>query len=134
MSDILLGRNLILSVNGQALAAAKSCQVRIKIDTIEVSSPTSSKGRTYRPGRMEWEITATKFVTSVRLDAGVLGKTVSVSFGLRDDDAATGIAATDNISGQALITQWDCTAAVGNLASGSFRFKGQGDITLSPTS
>jgi uncharacterized protein YaiE (UPF0345 family) len=48
---IILGNNIIIYENGVAIAAAKSCEIQVECDTLEVSSPDSSDWRDYIAGR-----------------------------------------------------------------------------------
>ena len=51
------GRNIIIYEGGVAIAAAKSCEIRIQCDAEEVSSPDNGEWRDYIKGRKAWEIT-----------------------------------------------------------------------------
>ena len=55
---ILQGRNLIVSVDGTAIAAAKSCALNIKADKDEVSSPTTGIWKTFIGKRKSWSVEA----------------------------------------------------------------------------
>lgn len=54
---IIQGKDLIVTANGSVIAAAKSCSLKVQSDTLEVSSPTQGKYRTFIPERMSWSIT-----------------------------------------------------------------------------
>lgn len=130
MSDIILGRDLIVAVDDRAIAAAKSCQVRIRCEAIEVSSPTRGRGREYRAGRMEWEVSVGTLVTAIAASASMVGKAVTVAFGIRDEANADSIDADERVSGRAIVTEWDSSGAVGNIATGSFKFRGNGELSI----
>ena len=53
---ILQGRNLIIKMNGQAIAAAKSCTIDVSAMKIEVSGPTSGEYEEYMAGRKSWSV------------------------------------------------------------------------------
>jgi len=53
---IIQGKDLIVTANGSVIAAAKSCSLKVQSDTLEVSSPTQGKYRTFIPERMSWSV------------------------------------------------------------------------------
>ena len=66
------GKNLILKVNGTAVAAAKSCSIDTKCDLLEVSSPSDGAWRRFWVGRKEWSVSCSYLLTYENL-TGVLG-------------------------------------------------------------
>ena len=54
---ILHGENLMISVDGSVLAASKSCNVDVDVDTIKVSSPTDGSWEHSIAGRKSWKVT-----------------------------------------------------------------------------
>ena len=65
------GKNLILKVNGTAVAAAKSCSIDTKCDLLEVSSPSDGAWRRFWVGRKEWSVSCSYLLTYENL-TGVL--------------------------------------------------------------
>ena len=63
--SILQGRNLIVKVDGVAIAAAKSCEINIDVDTQEVANAQSGIWRKYMFGRGGWNITTNQLVTTI---------------------------------------------------------------------
>lgn len=55
---MLKGNDLILSLVGTRLAAAKGCSVDRNVDTIEVCSPTDGAARNFVPTTTSWSISA----------------------------------------------------------------------------
>ena len=123
---IIHGRNLILKIGNAAIAGAKSCELTVNCDEIEISSPNSSQWRDFVAGRKYWEVTCNHLVVTtssslpVKSNTAMVGSKVTLSF----DSGQTG----DTISGQALVRTWKVTATVGNLAQGSFVFRGCGSL------
>ena len=120
MSDIIHGRNLIVSVGGEALAAAKSCELDIKADTIEVSDSAQGSFKTFIGGRKSWSVSCGCLVLAVGVNVSMLGSTVTLTFGVDND----------TVSGDAIVTGWKCSGAWGNLANGSFSFQGSGELSV----
>ena len=114
------GRNLIVKVNGVAVAAAKSCSLRVENSEIEVSSPTAGSWRQFIAGRNSWVVSTGHLVLAVKSSVTLVGTMVTLSFEVADS--------TDKVSGSALVKQWDVSGAVGNLAQGSFQFTGSGAL------
>ena len=54
--DAILGKNLIVSVNGTAIAGAKSCRLQISGENIERASATNATWREFIAGRKTWTV------------------------------------------------------------------------------
>lgn len=59
---VIHGRDLIVTANGMAIAAAKSCELQVSCDDIEISSPTSGQWREFIANRKEWAVTTNHLV------------------------------------------------------------------------
>ena len=106
-----------------AIAAAKSCTIITRADTIENSSPASGTARTFVPGRTSWEVTVSTLVLSI---SGIIlrrGQTYTLSWKERNETFYTAY------MGTAICTEAQIVGSEGNLAQGSIRFLGSGDIT-----
>ena len=123
---MLHGRDLILSINGVAVAGAKSCEVSVSSGSTEVSSPTDGQWRHYIADRKEWSVTC-----------GVLFVDDSQTHPLTDPKAMVGTEVTlrtamrdgsDYLQGSAIVTAWRVTGTVGNLMQGTFSFRGNGSL------
>lgn len=119
MSNYIKGTDLIVTVDGTAIAAAKSCDIDISSETIEVSSPSQGTYKHYIAGRKTWTVTTNHLVLAVGNNAAMVGTTVTLVFGVEG---------SDTITGTAVVTKWKCTGTRGNLAQGSFQFQGTGAI------
>ena len=117
---IIHGKNLILKVNGVAVAGARSCELTVQAEEIEVSSASQGRWREFIAGRKEWTMSCSQLVSEIENNADMVGQTVSVSFVVKGT--------SDYLNGVAIVTQWTCTGTIGNLSQGSFRFRGTGDI------
>lgn len=84
MSEIIHGRNLIIKLDGKAIAAAKSCDIQIQTDMIEVSSPTAGRYRKYIAGRTDWSVNTSHLVVSPLADLQMTGKEYDLTFMVRD--------------------------------------------------
>ena len=118
----LQGNNLIIYVDGVAVAAAKSCTVTMEVGSID----TAGSGRTKAsmPTVKDWSVKTSVLVTSLNGHFALSGK-VRLSVGVRDGN---GELTTDRMTGEAIVTSANVSAAVGNLVQGSFSFKGTGAL------
>lgn len=62
---ILHGENLIISVDGSVLAASKSCNVDVDVDTIKVASPTDGAWEHSIAGRKSWKVTTNHLLPNI---------------------------------------------------------------------
>lgn len=117
----LQGNNLIIYVDGVAVAAAKSCTVTMEVGSIE----TAGSGRTKAsmPTVKDWSVKTSVLVTSLNGHFALSGK-VRLSVAVVDNGEAT----TDRMTGEAIVTNANVSAAVGNLVTGNFSFKGTGAL------
>ena len=117
---IIHGRNLILKVNGVAVAGARSCELTVQAEEIEVSSASQGRWREFIAGRKEWTLSCSQLVSEIEDSVDMVGATVEVKFEVRDT--------LDYVYGTAIVTQWTCTGTIGNLSQGSYRFRGTGFV------
>jgi predicted secreted protein len=109
------------------IAMAKSCTVSMKADVMEKTSATSSRAKEFIAGRTEWEMSLDHLVPSnsnAALDTLLMAGeeyTVSVVLG--------GARKT----GKAICQQAELRGAVGGLATGSVKFKGNGELSTPST-
>lgn len=125
--SVLLGHNLLVIMNGTAIAASKSCQITRNCDAKEISSPSSAQARDYIAGRTGWRVTV-NILGGVGIEDKLLdvGSVVTLRFKERNRTSYT--------EGSALITQFDVVATEGNISTGTFSFLGKGELTaVTPT-
>ena len=98
---ILKGKNLIIKAGGVAIAAAKSCSVKIQAKTIETSSPTDGKWEHSIVRRKAWSVSTNHLVTSIAEAAAMVGTTVILDIQLN----ATGKAFNGFVNGVSVYPQ-----------------------------
>ena len=125
---IYQGRNLIIKLGGTAIAAAKTCSVKVDAQTIEVSSPTDGQWEHCIAGRKSWlvsvgtlVIASTNSSTPLKDDVGRVGQTYTLSFECSE-------LSNDKLQGSALCKTFDVQGNVGALAQGNFTFQGSGPL------
>ena len=117
------GNNILIYVNGAAVAGTKSNEVQTNRELIEIASPTSGEWREFITGRKDWGFTVSWLVSShadieqLLLSAGVV--TVRI----------VGRGETLGLTGSAIVQTCRMTFTRGNLAQGSLQLKGSGPLT-----
>lgn len=122
---VIHGRKLIIKVNGTAIAGAKSCEVNVSGEDIEVSGATQGTWREFIAGREEWSVSCGHLIPAVGTPLRTHAQMVNTVVTLTIESDMDG----DVLTGQALVKQWKATGALGNLAQGAFTFKGTGPLT-----
>ena len=117
----LQGNNLIIYVDGVAVAAAKSCTVTMAVGSIDTAGSRRTKAS--MPTVKDWSVKTSVLVTSLNGHFALNGK-VRLSVAVVDGGEPT----TDRMTGEAIVTNANVSAAVGNLVQGSFSFKGSGAL------
>jgi predicted secreted protein len=121
---VIHGRKIIVKVGGTAIAGAKSCEISIKGDQIETASPTTGEWRDFIAGRKEWSVTCGHLIpasgTPLKSNAAMVNTVVTLTI----ETDMTG----DTLTGQAIVETWKASGTVGNLATGTFQFKGKGAL------
>lgn len=121
---VIHGKNLIIKVDGTAIAGAKSCEISVDGEQIETASPDTGTWRTFLAGRKEWSVTCGHLIpasgTPLKTEAGMVNTTVTLT--IQSDMNG------DTMTGQAIVKTWNASGSVGNLAQGSFKFLGNGAL------
>jgi len=116
------GNNILIYVNGAAVAGTKSNEVQSNRELIEIASPTSGEWREFITGRKDWGFTISWLVSShqdieqLLLDVGVV--TVRI----------LGRGQSLGLTGKAIVQSCKMTFTRGNLAQGSLQLKGSGPL------
>lgn len=121
----VLGNNIIVYMNGQAIAGTKSDEIQVESDTIEIASATDQEWTHYISGRKSWSLTVGWLVLANQDVRKMLlaGSVVTIKIKGRGESDANGV------TGAAILKTVKVTATRGNLAQGSFAFVGNGPLT-----
>jgi len=121
---VIHGRKIIVKVGGTAIAGAKSCEISIKGDQIETASPTTGEWRDFIAGRKEWSVTCGHLIPAIGTPLKSNAAMVNTVVTLIIETDMTG----DTLTGQAIVETWKASGTVGNLATGTFQFRGKGAL------
>lgn len=139
MGNILLGTDLMLFKDNQALAVATSCKFTISANALDTSSKDHGKWTSKQAGKLSWNATSdnlfvlTDYTTLV--NAMISRAEVEIQFssvtgkedGLGESDSWT--PNKDGYKGKAIITSIDVNASDGENATYTVSFEGTGALT-----
>ena len=119
------GNNIIITKGGTAIAATKSHEIQSECELIEISGPSQGSWREYLAGRKNWSVNVNYLLlennrNNVR-DVLQVGNSVTLVIKDRTNSYS--------VTGTAICTQCKQTYTRGNLAVGSFTFKGTGALS-----
>jgi predicted secreted protein len=116
------GNNILIMVDGAAIAGTKSNEMQVGAEMIEIASPTNGDWSAFISGRKEWSVTSNWLVTAVPdiKRALRIGATVTIRI--------IGRGQTKGLAGTAIVQKCAQQYVRGNLASGSFSFQGSGPL------
>ena len=114
------GRNLVILKDGAAIAAAKSCDVSMDVDTKEISTPASSQDKIFIASRHGWSVYVSVLVTQLEGMLLEVGETFTLTFT---------IDGTTVMSGEAFGNEVEIEAQRGNIIQGGISFKGTSSLT-----
>ena len=114
------GRNLVILKDGVAIAAAKSCDVSMDVDTKEISTPASSQDKIFIAARHGWSVSVSVLVTQLEGMLLEVGETYTLTFA---------IDSTTVMSGEAFVNEVEIEAQRGNIIQGGISFKGTSSLT-----
>ena len=121
----VLGNNIIVFMNGQAIAGTKSDEIQVESDTIEIASETDQDWVHRIAGRKSWSLTVGWLVLANQDVRKVLLADSVVTIKIK----GRGESDSNGVTGSAILKTVKITATRGNLATGSFAFVGNGPLT-----
>lgn len=119
------GNNIIVLMDGVAIAAAKSCTITKRVEAIETGNSVDGRAKSYIPGLREWSVSVRALVTSMPDFFANPGQSVRLSIAVRDN---YGEYTADRVTGDAIIESAKITGTVGNLATAEVKFLGTGAL------
>ena len=120
------GNDILVLMNGTAVAHARTSEIQVDGEVIEISSPSQGQWREFLAGRKEWALTL-GYLVFANSDVQRLldvGSTVTLLIKGRGAADSTGL------TGTAIIKTAKQTYTRGNLVAGSFAFQGSGPLSI----
>lgn len=139
----VLGKDVMLFVNGKAIALATSCKLSSSSETIDTQSKDSGIWTEKDIKKLSWSMSSENLFSAdenvngydVLFDLYLKRQPVSVKFGIAADAGENEVPAdgwtppTAPYSGKALITSLELNAPDGDKATFSANFEGTGPLT-----
>ena len=123
-----LGKNIIVQIqsgqNWVAVGAARTDEIQVDGEQIEIASKTSGKWRQFLAGRNTWSVQTSYLVTAASDIRELLKVNTTVRLRIGGSTMATG----DYLTGYAIIKTQKLTAPIGGLANGTIVFLGNGAL------
>lgn len=123
-----LGKNIIVQIqsgqNWVAVGAARTDEIQVDGEQIEIASKTSGKWREFLAGRNTWSVQTSYLVTAASDIRELLKVNTTVRLRIGGSTMATG----DYLTGYAIIKTQKLTAPIGGLANGTIVFLGNGAL------
>jgi predicted secreted protein len=123
-----LGNNIIVQIqsgqNWVAVGAARTDEIQVDGEQIEIASKTSGKWREFLTGRNTWSVQTSYLVTAASNIRELLKVNTTVRLRIGGSTMATG----DYLTGYAIIKTQKLTAPIGGLANGTIVFLGNGAL------
>ena len=82
---ILQGRNLVIKADGVAIAAAKSCSVKVSVNKIPVASASNPQWEYSRLDKKSWSVSTNQLVMSLVKSYQMVGTTITLDVQLTGD-------------------------------------------------
>lgn len=132
------GRNLIVAIDGVAVAGAKSCKLQLSQDFIEACAPDSGRVHEKIPTTYDWSVSVDCLVPNSTLSVSLKDKLIAGTKCLLTFTDGSG----DNRAGFVYIKSCDESGNIGSLATFSasfestgplYKYSAQQSITLSDT-
>ena len=122
----ILGKNLKIMkpVSGgysPIIAMAKTCEISVAGDQIEVSSPNNGQWRYYLASRKGWKVSVGYLLSSGSFPTEAEMVNTTVTIVVTDGNV--------RMQGSAIVKSWTGNGAVGGLSQGSFQFLGNGPLS-----
>ena len=118
------GRNLIVALDGVAVAGAKSCSLQLSQNFIEACAPNSGRVHEKRPTTYEWSVSVDCLVPNSNLPVSLKDKLIAGTKCLLTFTDGDG----DNRAGFVYVKSCDENGPVGSLATFNASFESSGAL------
>lgn len=120
------GNDILVYMNGVPVAGARSAEVRVDGELVEVAAATQGDWREFMAGRKEWDVQVNHLVLANADIQKLIQVLQKVTLLIKGRNAAN----TTGLIGQAYIQTAKQTYTRGALIQGSFSFKGTGPLSV----
>jgi len=124
LSNLVLGKDIKVYIGTSPIAYATSHTLSVNGEEIDTSSKDSGGWKTSLTGQLSWQVTSDSLLSKATGDTSF--KTLYAS--MIEKEPVT-LKIGDMLTGSAIITSLEQTAANGEVATCSVTFSGQGELT-----
>ena len=117
-----LGNNILVYLNGTAIAGTKVNEIQIDCETIEITNTSSAQWRKFVAGRKTWTVSTSFLVLASADIKKVLESGTIFTLQIRDRQGSA------ILQGQAILKTSKMSFPKAALATGSFTFQGSGEL------
>lgn len=121
---MILGRNLIVSIDGVPVAGSKSCQFQISQNFIQACAPTEGRTKRKIPTDYDWSISVDCLIQISTMSVSMVDKLIAGTRVLLTFTDGSG----QNRAGFAYVKSCNIGGSVGNLATFSASFESDGAL------
>ena len=118
------GNDILVYMNGLPVAGARSAEVRVDGELVEVAAATQGDWREFMAGRKEWDVQVSHLVLANADIQKLITVNQKVTLLIKGRNDAN----TAGLTGQAFIQNAKQTYTKGALVQGAFTFKGTGPL------
>lgn len=119
------GNNIIITVDGHAVAGTRSNEIQCEAEIIEISSSSNQSWKAVIAGRRSWSFSVGFLVLANSRVRQLLSVGSKYSVIIKERNASV----SEQVTGEAIMKTCKIAATRGNLATGSFSFVGTGPLT-----
>lgn len=121
---MILGRNLIVSIDGVPVAGSKSCQFQISQNFIQACAPTEGRTKRKIPTDYDWSMSVDCLIPNSTLSVSLVDKLIAGTRVLLTFTDGSG----QNRAGFAYVKSCDEGGSVGSLATFNVSFESDGTL------
>lgn len=119
-----LGNNILVYLNGTAIAGTKANEIQIDCETIEITNTTSAQWRKFVAGRKTWTVSTSFLVLASADIKKVLESGTIFTLQIRDRQGSA------ILQGQAILKTSKMSFPMAALATGSISFQGSDELQI----
>lgn len=119
------GNDIIITMDGAAIAGTKSDELQTGCETIPISSPSDGQWNHAIAGRKSWGLTVGFLLGNGNSFTDLLSVGTTYTLLIRSRSGSG-----SHLSGSAILTTCKITATRGNLVQGAFSFQGTGPLAI----
>ena len=123
-----LGKNIIVTANNKVICGTKANSIQCGCETIEIADANDGSWVHRVAGRKSWSVTVNFLMVAASSGNTAVNIRSLLNVGTTYTLIIKSSASGDQVTGSAILKSMDVQGAVGNLATGSWKFEGNGAL------